>query len=80
MNLDAVVKKYLSLAGSYGNVVALSDFGLDRAATERTFSAFDEDYQISRFFHFTKSAGTAYRLNGFEHTHVSVDAEIQAIL
>ena len=80
MNLSEVVKKYLDVAGSYGRIAVLADFGLDRAETERVFSAFDEDYHISRFFHFTKGSGTAYKINGFEHTHVSIDAEIQTIL
>ena len=80
MNLDDVVKKYISLAGGYGRVVALSDFGLDPAETESTFSALDEDYHISRFFHFTKVGGDTYKINGFKHTHVSIDAEIETIL
>jgi hypothetical protein len=80
MNLSEVVKKYLSVAGGYGRVMALSDFGLDPAEMEKIFSAFDEDYHISRFFHFTKVGGAAYKINGFEHTHVSIDAEIETIL
>ena len=80
MNLNEVVKKYLEISGGYGRPAMLADFGLDRDQTERTFGAFDEDYHISRYFHFTRSTGTRYSINGFEHTHVSIDAEIQNVL
>jgi hypothetical protein len=80
MSLREVVEKYLALAGGCGRPAALADFGFDRAETERTFAALDEDYHISRYFHFNCATGTAYTINGFEHTHVSIDAEIQDIL
>jgi hypothetical protein len=80
MNLSEVVKKYLVISGGYGRPGALADFCLDRAQTERAFGAFDEDYHISRYFHFTCVTGTRYTINGFDHTHVSIDAEIQDIL
>jgi hypothetical protein len=80
MDLTEVVKKYLAVVGGYGRAAALSDFGLDRARTEQVFSTFDEDYHISRYFDFASAGGTAYKINGFDHTHVSIDAEIQSIL
>lgn len=80
MNLREVVEKYLAITGGYGRPAGLADFGLDRAQTERVFAAFDEDYHISRYFHFTRVTGTAYAINGFDHTHVSIDAEIQNVL
>jgi hypothetical protein len=80
MNLNEAVKKYLQISGGYGRPVALVDFGLPVDQTEHIFSAFDEDYHISRYFHFTSSAGTTYKLNGFDYTHVTMDAEIYAIL
>ena len=80
MNLREVVEKYLALAGGYGRVVALADFGLDRGQTERIFAEFDEDYHISRYFHFSRVAGVSFTINGFDHTHVSIDAEIQEVL
>lgn len=80
MNLNEAVKKYLHISGGYGRSVALADFGLDREQTEHLFSAFDENYHISRYFHFTSRAGAGYKLNSFDYTHVSIDAEIQAIL
>ena len=78
--LADIVKKYLEVAGEFGGAVALGDFGLDPAETENIFGTFDEDYHISRYFHFSKSTGTAYRINGFKHTHVTIDSEIQTIL
>jgi len=80
MNLREIVEKYLALAGGYGRLAALADFGFDRALTEQIFAAFDEDYHISRYFHFSRDTGTAYTINGFDHTHVSIDAEIQDVL
>jgi hypothetical protein len=80
MNLREVVEKYLAIAGGYGRPAALADFGLDRAQTEKVFAAFDEDYHISRYFHFSRVTGTSYTINGFGHTHVSIDGEIQDIL
>jgi hypothetical protein len=80
MNLNEVVEKYLAIAGGYGFLAALADFGLDRAQTERLFGAFDEDYHISRYFHFSEVTGSAYRINGFDQTHVSIDADVQSIL
>jgi hypothetical protein len=88
MTLRELVERYRSLAGGFGRPVALSAFGLGREETERLFGAFDEDYHISRFFHFSLNPTTepggppvvAYQINGFPHTHVSLEAEIEAIL
>lgn len=80
MHLREIVEKYLALAGGFGKPAPLGGFGLAREQTERTFSIFDEDYHISRFFHFSEAAGPSYRINGFAQTHVSIDSEIQSIL
>lgn len=80
MTLQQVVTKYLMVSGGYGRPAALTGFGLDRVQTERVFSALDEDYHISRYFHFTAAAGDPYRINGFDHTHLTIDAEIQSLL
>ncbi len=80
MQLKEAVEKYLAAAGGYGEPVSLGSFGLSRQETERVFAVFDEDYHISRFFHFRKEAGDAYDINGFPQTHVAIDAEIQSIL
>ena len=80
MTLREVVEKYLAVAGGYGKTVALTSLGLSKEETERVFGLFDEDYNISRFFHFQCAAGANYAINGFPQTHVSIDAEIQSIL
>ena len=80
MNLGELVKQYLAISGGYGRLIALADFGFDRAQIEQVFSTFDEDYHISRYFHFSRVKGAAYTINGFKHTHVSIDAEIQDVL
>jgi hypothetical protein len=78
--LRDVVDRYLSLAVSYGIPVALSAFAFSSAETERIFSGYDEDYHISRFFHFSQQTAVSFSINGFPATHVSIDAEIQSIL
>jgi hypothetical protein len=80
MNLKEIVEKYLAIAGGFAFLAPLSDFGLDRGEVERVFGALDEDYHISRFFHFTQVSGPAYSINGFDQTHISIDAEIQSVL
>jgi len=80
MNLKEIVEKYLAVAGEFGSPASLADFGLDRSDLERVFGAFDEDYHISRYLHFTRASGPAYSVNGFEQTHISIDAEIQSVL
>ncbi len=80
MQLREAVEKYLQLAGEYGKIAALSAFGLSKENTQKVFSVFDEDYHISRFFHFRLDSGESYDINGFPQTHVSIDSEIQSIL
>ena len=80
MQLREVIDKYRQLVGSFGKPAPLSGFGLSRVETERVFSIYDEDYHISRFFHFSNLSGDAYQINGFPHTHVALDAEIESIL
>jgi hypothetical protein len=86
MNLRELVDKYRALAGGFGRPLALAAFGLAHPEAERLFSALDEDYNISRFFHFSldpvteRSSDKIYRINGFAQTHVSLDAGIETIL
>ena len=81
MTLRDVVEKYLAASGGYERRVRLADFGWSAADTERVFSAFDEDYHISRFIHFSNEVGSPYfSINGFPQTHVSIDAEIKSVL
>ena len=81
--LREIVERYRTLAGAFGKPVALSAFGLEREQAERLFSSFDEDYHISRFFHFTldpASQEKAGSINSFPQSHVALDAEIETIL
>lgn len=80
MDLKEVVRKYLEVAGGYGKTVSLDSLGLSRKEVESVFSVLDEDYHISRYFHFQVAAGAGYKINGFPQSHVSIDAEIQTIL
>jgi hypothetical protein len=109
VELKDIIARYKELSGGFGRPVALAAFGLGREETERIFSVFDEDYHISRFFHFSdqraasrdprpvtgtpqrvtagpkapasEEAGyTVFRINGFDHTHVSLHPEIESIL
>jgi hypothetical protein len=80
MPLSQLVERYRALAGEFGRPVPLSGFQLGPAETERLFSGYDEDYHISRFFHFAESTGEKFSINGIPATHVSLDAEIETIL
>jgi hypothetical protein len=80
MTLRQLVDLYLSVAGQFRQPVLLSSFQLSPAETERLFSSYDEDYHISRFFHFSESDGHKFSINGIPATHVSLDPEIDSIL
>jgi len=82
--LKEIVENYLANAGGYGVSVPLSALGLSKEEIEDVFSTLDEDYHISRFFHFACAAGANYQINyqisGFPQTHVSIDADVKSIL
>ena len=80
MRFREMIEKYLQLGGGYGRPVALAAFGLTRAELEKVFDILDEDYHISRFFHFSNQAGESFNINGFPQTHITIDAEIQETL
>ena len=80
MTLGQLVDLYLSLAGQFSQHVSLSSFQLAAEETERLFSSYDEDYHISRFFHFTEAHGAKFSIDGVPATHVSIDPEIRSIL
>ena len=80
MTLSQIVEKYLAIAGGFTFLAPLADFGMERSEVERLFSALDEDYHISRYFHFSQVSGPAYMIDGFEQTHISIDEEIQSVL
>jgi len=84
MRLPEVVKKYLEVADGYGKSVAIASLRIPREETERVFDFLDEDYHISRYFHFRDASGEgeleSFLINGFPQTHLLIDAEIQSIL
>jgi hypothetical protein len=80
LTLRELVDRYIALAGEFGKPAALAAFGLSQAEAERVFSSYDEDYHISRFFHFSEADGASYSINGEPETHVAIDSEIETIL
>jgi hypothetical protein len=80
LSLKELYRVYATIAGKPGEPVALAAFKLDAEEIEKTFSAFDEDYHISRFLHFTEQDGEKYSIDGESVTHVAIDPEITAIL
>ncbi len=81
MSLKELVAHYRKIAPAFGVAIPISSFGFSVEETERLFSCFDEDYHISRFFHFTDDATSQrYSIDGFPATHVAIDPEIQTIL
>lgn len=80
MSLSELVRHYRSQACEFGRPVALSAFPLDLGEIARLFSSYDEDYHISRFFHFSEADGQMFLINGVPATHVAIDAEIETIL
>jgi hypothetical protein len=80
MSLKQLVANYRTLAGDFGRPVALSAFALTQAETEQLFSGYDEDYHISRFFHFSEAGGQTFSIDGIAATHVSIDVEVESIL
>jgi len=77
MSLQELYRIYVANAAT---PVPLDAFKLSVAETEKLFSIFDEDYHISRFFHFSDSGGNKYLINGETATHVLIDPEISTIL
>jgi len=80
MPLRQLVDKYLALAGVFGAPVALTLFGLKTPELESLFSAYNEDYHISRFFRFSNSSGPAFLIDNERVTHIAIDSEITSIL
>jgi hypothetical protein len=80
ISLQELYRLYTSLAAKPGEPVPISAFKMSHAETEKVFSIFDEDYHISRFFHFSEAGGENFTINGIPATHVSLDPEIQTIL
>jgi hypothetical protein len=90
MDLAAFVKKYAELSRGSGGAVHLSEFGLSKAETEKVISAFDDDYQISRYMALSREPDEAlgcyppdarvYSINGFEASHVTLAPGIRNVV
>lgn len=81
MSLKELTDLYRKLVHAFGDPIQISKFGFTVAEAERLFSSFDEDYHISRFFHFTlEPSAQRHSINGFPATHVAIDPEIESIL
>jgi len=79
MSLRELVNRYRALVAERGDEVPLTGFALTHEEIEKIFSGYDEDYHISRFFHFTDKDGEKFLIDGVAATHVSIDAEIESI-
>lgn len=80
MTLQELVATYKRNVASFGDPVPLTAFGLSLDEAARIFSAYDEDYHISRFFRFVRQQGSLVSINGVPATHVALDPEIESIL
>jgi len=80
LTLRELVDRYDHLAHQSGEPVPLSAFALNDDATQNLFTAFDDDYHISRFFHFSNVAGKSYLIRGEAATHLFMDPAIRALL
>lgn len=81
MSLKELTDLYRKLVQAFGDSIPISNFGFSKEEAERLFSAFEEDYHIGRFFHFTEQpAAQPHSINGFPATHVAIDPEIESIL
>ncbi len=80
MSLKELYRVYTTIAAKPGEPVPLAAFHLSANETEKLFSIFDEDYHISRYFHFSEAGGEKFTIDGEAATHVAIDPEISAIL
>ena len=79
MTLQELYRVYTTITAA-GRAGATSAFSLSKEETEKLFSIFDEDYYISRFFHFSETGSEKYSINGEAETHVAIDPEFSSIL
>ena len=90
MNLADAVATYLRIAGEFGRPVHLSQLALNKAQIEKAFSAWDEDYQISRYMLLGRApdeelasrppGSRLFLINGHEYSHVTFRSDIQRLL
>jgi len=80
LSLKDIVERYRKLAGRFSVPVSLACFELGTEETSAVFSSLDEDYHISRFFHFSNVAGKCFVVSGEVTTHIAIDEEIKTLL
>lgn len=90
MDLATAVRKYLEVTGGFDRSMHLSQFGLSKEQTEKMISAWDEDYQISRYMLLSRErdeelapyppGARVFLISGFECTHLSFHPDIQKLL
>jgi len=90
MDLATAVERYLAVTGGFDLPLHLSDFGLTKAETESTFSAWDEDYQISRYLFLSRQPDEelarfdpelrVFLINGHQCTHVTLRGDIRRLV
>jgi len=80
MTLRELVAAYKKNAEKFGDPVPVTAFGLSLDEAARVFSAYDEDYHISRFFQFIRQEGPLVSINGIPATHIALDSDIESIL
>ncbi len=80
MSLAELYRVYTTIAAKPGEPVPIAAFKLSVQETEKLFSMFDQDYHISRFFHFSEWDGEKFNIDGESVTHVAIDPEISSIL
>lgn len=81
VELGEIVEKYLAAAGAYGQPVALGSLGFSREDVERVLGIYDEDYHISRYFHFSvQPAAESFNINGFPQSHLTIDSGVESVL
>ena len=80
LSLQELYRVYTTIAAKPGEPVPLSAFKFSKEETEKLFSIFDEDYHISRFFHFSEAGDEKYFVDGENVTHVAIDPEVSSIL
>jgi hypothetical protein len=80
LTLRELVDRYDHLAQQTGEPVALAAFGLSEEETQSLFTTFDDDYHISRFFHFSNGEGRSFLIQGEAATHLFIDLAIRALL
>lgn len=80
LNLKEVVERYCKLSGKFCVPVPLAGFDLGVEETTAVFTSLDEDYHISRFFHFTKVAGKCFEVSGERVTHIAIEEGIKTLL